>query len=35
MWLLTCGDFVTHAHYALHAAELTLTLADEEQEVVP
>jgi len=25
MWLLTCGDFVTHAHYALHAVELTIT----------
>jgi hypothetical protein len=25
LWLLTCGDFSTHAYYALHAAELTLT----------
>lgn len=25
LWLLTCGDFVTHAHYALHAVELTIT----------
>ncbi len=26
LWLLTCGDFATHAHYALHAAPLTLTI---------
>lgn len=26
MWMLTCGDFVTHAHYALHAVELRLTV---------
>lgn len=30
MWLLTCGDFVTHAHYALHAVELTLHLDTED-----
>ncbi len=24
MWLLTCGDFVTHKYYAMHAVELTL-----------
>ncbi len=28
LWLLTCGDFVTKAHYALYAVELTLTVEE-------
>jgi hypothetical protein len=26
LWVLTCGDFVTHAHYALHVAPLDLEI---------
>ena len=26
LWVLTCGDFVTHAHYALHIAPLDLEM---------
>ncbi len=28
MWLLTCGDFSTHAYYAMHAVEVTLTAGE-------
>ncbi len=33
LWVLTCGDFVTHAYYALHVAPLDLQLVDDDDPV--
>lgn len=29
LWLLTCGDFATHAHYAQYLAPMDLEVDDE------
>ena len=31
LWVLTCGDFVTHAHYALHVVPIDLNIEGEPQ----